>query len=121
MSPRALMSLMFLYLLLLTALVFLAAPASRAAEPVPNTTPGLYVSNVIPVSGLVPGSESAKIVVILSNGKVDVLSPCRYEDGRHCYWAASARGNRQGRSFIVTRGRIFYLNLAGIPTTSTRG
>lgn len=48
----------------------------------------------------------------LSNGAAYKLSPCRYEDGRQCYWSGSTMGNRSGRSFVVVAGRVHYLTRA---------
>ena len=82
----------------------IAAPAN--ADPVNNNDPALYVSRIVPVD--------AGIRVTLSDGHRATLKPCRYEDGRRCYWNAEARGNGIGNSFLVARGTRFYLNLRGL-------
>lgn len=49
-----------------------------------------------------------RIFVELNNGAAYRLAPCRYEDGRHCYWDAGTAGNGKGRSFVVVAGRVIY-------------
>lgn len=94
-------------LLILLALV-LSAPTPAHADPTPAPR-GLYVAYVEPL-----GPPGSPIFIELSNGKQDVLTPCKYEDGRHCYWNAGTRGNGKGRSYLVTRGHVFYMNLRGL-------
>jgi hypothetical protein len=48
--------------------------------------------------------------VELNDGSTWHLRPCRFEDGRHCYWDAHTRGNHIGRSFIVVRGTTIFTN-----------
>lgn len=80
---------------------------AKAADPVPDNNPRLWVYMVAPV---VKG-DTVELHTRLSNGRRDVLKPCRYEDGRHCYWVGSSFGNGNGRDFIVTAGTVFYLDL----------
>lgn len=35
-----------------------------------------------------------------------MVTRCRYEDSRNCYWNAKHRGNKRGKSFINLRGEI---------------
>lgn len=50
------------------------------------------------------------MIVKWSDGKTLLLNPCKYEDGRNCYWEADRRGNKIGDSFVVAFGKIWYLN-----------
>lgn len=43
----------------------------------------------------------------------DVLPACATEDSSNCYWDASTRGNREGRSFIDIGGVIYYTDYKG--------
>lgn len=98
-------------LLLPFVLVVLAGgyfDVAKAADPVPDDNPRLYVKVVAPLHH----KHGTHLRVGLSNGRWDVLNPCRYEDGRHCYWVGSHHGNGNGRDFIVTAGRVFYLDLS---------
>lgn len=52
--------------------------------------------------------SARRIFVELNNGAAYRLSPCRYEDGRHCFWDAGSAGNGIGRSFVVVAGRVLY-------------
>lgn len=80
-----------------------------SADPTPAPA-GLHVTHIQPVdSG--PLAGTGRIIVTLSNERSDVLKPCRVEDGRHCYWDASSRGNGIGRDYIVTRGHRFFVSL----------
>jgi len=83
------------------------------ADPVPDNNPRLYVKVIAPLVH----DHGTHLRVGLSNGRWDVLNPCRYEDGRHCYWVGSAMGNGNGRDFIVTAGRVYYLDLSWVPRT----
>ncbi|WP_289445418.1 hypothetical protein, partial [Klebsiella pneumoniae] len=66
----------------------------------------LHIVRVVPVdSG--PLADTGLIIVTLSNNKSDLLRPCRTDDGRHCYWDASQRGNGVGDDFITTRGHTW--------------
>lgn len=106
--------------LLLTAflLMYCSAPEANAtgyrADPTPAPS-GLYVKRAVPVK-TGPMRDKPALWVKLSNGQNRVLTPCRYEDGRKCYWVADVRGNRRGQSFVVMSGHIFYLDLTGVPT-----
>lgn len=94
-------------LVALAAAVIVLAPLTPTpahADPTPAPD-GLYVVRVD------PAPAGPRITVTLSNGATDKLHPCRYEDGRRCFWLAEQRGNRVGRSYVVTRGHVFYLNL----------
>lgn len=59
----------------------------------------------------VESSDGRRLYVELNNGATYRLSPCRVEDGRHCYWDADARGNGIGRSFVRVSGRTVYSRL----------
>lgn len=83
------------------AVVAVAAPVAAHADPVPAVPGGVHVTSI----SHAPAGD--RITVKLSNGAVDILAPCRYEDGRRCYWDAGTRGNGRGTSFIVTRGYVF--------------
>lgn len=74
----------------------LAPSTARAAE-----ASDLYVARTEQVTG------TNLLSVTLSNGAHAVLTPCRFEDGRNCYWDASVRGNHRGRSLIVMKGHVF--------------
>lgn len=50
------------------------------------------------------------LYVEINNGAAYRLNPCRYEDGRHCYWDAGTSGNGAGDSFVRVAGRIIYTN-----------
>lgn len=84
-----------------TAAALVMAPAVAHADPVPDAPGGVYlqVVNQAPVG--------PRVTVTLSNGRTDVLRPCRFEDGRHCYWDGGTRGNGHGDSFVVTGGRRY--------------
>lgn len=88
------------------AAVAVLAPAAAHADPTPAVAGGVYVKRV--------SSKPAgpAITVTLSNGKRDQLSPCVYEDGRHCYWIGSSMGNGIGRDFLVMSGTVFSVDLA---------
>lgn len=77
------------------------SPGRAYADPVPATPDGVHVVK------LGAGPVGPRIAVTLSNGARDILAPCRYEDGRACYWDGGEMGNGVGRSFVVTRGRVF--------------
>lgn len=96
--------------LLVLTLLAMSVKAAHA-DPVVDHDPDLYVYQIQKVA---PNSNSGILLVTLSNGKMDALRPCKYEDGTHCYWVASRMGNGIGRSFIVTRGILFYVNLRGL-------
>jgi hypothetical protein len=92
---------------LLMVLPLGATPSTAEAE---QTRAPLHVTHIQPVdSG--PLAGTGRIIVTLSNQRVDVLTPCRVEDGRHCYWDASSRGNHIGYDWIVTRGHKFRVEL----------
>lgn len=100
------------YLLMLAAamlafLILSLTGKAHAADPTPDRDPDLWVYKVTPL-------KNDRLDVTLSNGYRDVITPCRVEDGRRCYWLAHERGNKAGRSFIVMRGTRFYLNLRGL-------
>lgn len=44
-----------------------------------------------------------------------MVTRCRYEDSRNCYFNAKKRGDGKGRSFINLKGRIVYVNTAMQP------
>lgn len=91
----------------LFAMLNCAEAASADPTPAPKS---LYVSYIEPL-----GPVGSPWKIRLSNGKSDVINPCRYEDGRHCYWVADRMGNGHGKhSFIVTRGHVFKMNLSGL-------
>lgn len=79
-------------------------PVAHAAP-----SPDVYVSRVTPLPG-------AAIRVTMSDGHRARLTPCRYEDGRRCYWHAPSRGNGRGRSFVVVRGDLFRVSLLASDT-----
>lgn len=54
-----------------------------------------------------------RLYVELNNGAAYELSPCRYEDGRMCYWDAGSAGNGQGHSFVSVSGRVIYSKAVG--------
>lgn len=54
-----------------------------------------------------------KLYVELNNGATYRLNPCRYEDGRNCYWDARTAGNGRGHSFVAVSGRLVYSNMIG--------
>lgn len=54
-----------------------------------------------------------RLYVELNNGATYRLNPCRYEDGRHCYWDAGTAGNGAGSSFVVVAGRVIYSDKIG--------
>ena len=76
------------------------SPGRAYADPVPAAPHGVHVVRIG------AGPVGPRIAVTLSNGARDILAPCRYEDGRACYWLATVAGNGRGSSFIVTRGRV---------------
>lgn len=85
-------------------LALVLAPSTARAAGVGDPTPpprGLYVARTEQVIG------TNLLSVTLSNGAHAVLKPCRFEDGRNCYWDASIRGNHRGRSLIVMKGHVF--------------
>lgn len=43
------------------------------------------------------------------DGSEWMVTRCRYEDSRNCYWNAQKRGNHRGRSFIDINGETFYV------------
>lgn len=51
-----------------------------------------------------------------NDGRLVVLRPCRYEDGRRCWWDADTSGAAGGDSFAVFGGRVFYL--ADVPRSN---
>jgi hypothetical protein len=53
------------------------------------------------------------LYVELNNGAAYRLKPCRYEDGRMCYWDAGDRGNGIGSSFVRVSGRIIFSAMVG--------
>lgn len=55
-------------------------------------------------------TANGRLFVELNNGAAYRLNPCRYEDGRHCYWDAGNSGNGIGHSFVVVAGRVIYTN-----------
>lgn len=87
-------------------MVVMASKAIADPTPAPN---GLYVKYIEPL-----GPTGSPWKIRLSNGKTDVIKPCVYEDGRHCYWVADRMGDGKGTSFIVTRGHVFEMNLRGL-------
>lgn len=95
-----------LLLLLITLAVMFVKADKAHADPVVNTNPDLYVVRIVAIP-----ERPNQIWIKMSNGDTDVLKPCRYEDGRHCYWNGGERGNHHGQSFLVTRGRIFYVEV----------
>lgn len=60
-----------------------------------------------------PAIGPQDLYVELNNGATYALKPCRFEDGRQCYWDADARGNGVGSSFIVVSGRVIYSRMIG--------
>jgi hypothetical protein len=44
-----------------------------------------------------------------ANRMPSVLPACPTEDSDNCHWNAKARGNGTGESFVVLRGRVYYL------------
>lgn len=54
-----------------------------------------------------------KLYVELNNGATYRLNPCRYEDGRQCYWDADSAGNGKGHSFISVAGKVIYSKKIG--------
>lgn len=75
-------------------------------EPADRNVSTVRVSYVEP-------SGARRLYVELNNGAAYRLSPCRVEDGRHCYWDADDRGNGAGRSFVRVSGRTVYSRLIG--------
>lgn len=89
---------------ILASIVTTSAPV--AADPIPGGA-----RDVVAVTS---GPVGPRIAVTLSNGARDILRPCAYEDGRHCYWLASEMGNGMGYSLIVTRGRVHNIPTAAL-------
>ena len=96
-----------MHLLLAFVTVAWLAPATPAhaeqIEAPDRSVDTMRVSYVEPMRG--------HLYVELNDGSTWTLRPCRFEDGRHCYWDAGTRGNNRGRSFVVVRGTAIYTRL----------
>lgn len=105
-SPRGFTAGHLIAVAIIGALIglWLSPGRAYAADPIPG--------GARDVVALDAGPAGPAITVHLSNGAADVLRPCKFEDGRHCYWLASERGNGIGRSLIVTRGRVHHVSSA---------
>lgn len=91
----------------LSAVLAPVAPATaHQLEPADRHVETVRVSYVEPVG-------RRALYVELNNGAAYRLKPCRFEDGRMCYWDADDRGNGIGRSFVVVSGRIVYSAMVG--------
>jgi hypothetical protein len=58
--------------------------------------------------------------VQLRDGSEWMATPCRYEDGRNCWWNAALRGNGEGRSFLSIRGHRHYVRGGTVVGTAVR-
>lgn len=83
-------------------------PAAHAdqLEPADRNVTRVRVTYVEPIG-------ARRLFVELNNGAAYRLNPCRYEDGRQCYWDADDRGNGVGRSFVAVSGRVTYSSMIG--------
>lgn len=75
-------------------------------DPVVNDGSEVWVSKIDP---LTTATGRPRWYVTWSDGKRRVLNPCRYEDGRNCFWQADKVGNKIGDSFVVSRGQIWFI------------
>lgn len=94
-------------LLLLTLAFDLLAPAPAHAEKLEPADRDVHTVRVTYVERFRVGTLA---YVELNDGSTWHLRPCKFEDGRHCYWDAGTFGNHIGRSFIVVRGTRLFTN-----------
>lgn len=52
--------------------------------------------------------KHGRAYVKLSNGAAFNMRPCRYEDGKRCYWNAAKAGNGLGTSFVRLHNTTMY-------------
>lgn len=93
---------------ILGALIGLWISPGRAyagqVEPADRDVKRLSVTYAEPV-------DRRAVFVEMNDGSAWMLRPCRSEDARTCYWDARRFGNGVGRSFVVLRGRVVYVNI----------
>lgn len=91
--------------------VLLCLPFGHTPATVADPTPPKADLYVVYVQMVDPGArmaEGGRMLVALSNGAFDSITPCRVEDGRHCYWNSAVQGDKHGRWDTVTvRGHRF--------------
>lgn len=99
---------------LVTGRPAMAADATHATVPASWVRPGVIEPPVVHVDRLAPTyAERVEgtpwLLVEFNDGRLVVLRPCQYEDGRRCWWDAGTSGNGIGRSFVRFAGQMFRL------------
>lgn len=52
------------------------------------------------------------LYIELADGSSWMATPCKYEDGRNCWWNAKRRGNHHGRSYLTIHN-VQYFTVKG--------
>lgn len=101
---------LFLALAVVLASLVLTAPRSDARAvlvepPSVNAVKSLHYVEPYAIKRGTP----RRLFVVFSDGSAYIFTPCRFEDGRNCFWWAPGVGNKRGRSFIDLRGTLYRL------------
>lgn len=55
------------------------------------------------------GKNPRRLAVVLWSGAEYVVTPCKSEDSKNCFWWASTRGNGAGEAFVNIKGKTHRL------------
>lgn len=71
----------------------------------------MAVSGMLALTGpAATGAPVAPVAVVAPVANGYTFPPCATEDSQWCYWDATSRGNRRGRSFVAgAEGQVIYL------------